>query len=320
MTNPTDAPIAHRRRRSRQLRWSAALVVLLVVASTGCIRGVTAGRRCATSDFGEGGGWVMRCERGRWVRKATTADVARALANHASYGTRTLSGPSIRIAVGGDSTGGRIAHALERFQAAHPGDIEVLDLTMDNCTLTFVAQIRHYIGESGQDMSGCGLWSFNVPQQIAAFHPDVALVFAAMMEQADQRTSLADSWHNVVDPNWAARQLDAFRQYTADLSATGATVLWADVPIMRFMVRDRPWVSDAPVRTEALNALIHVLDGERSDVEMLDYASRLNRPFGAIDTSIRPDGIHLTDAAADDMVSRWLVPLLDSRRATFPTG
>jgi hypothetical protein len=83
---------------------------------------------------------------------------------------------------------------------------------------------------------------------------------------------------------------------------------------MRFLFPKKPWISDDPARTAALNGAIAQLDAERADVERLDYASHLNRPGNAIDTSVRPDGIHLADAAADFMVSTWLIPLLVARR------
>jgi hypothetical protein len=313
----TDAPrhagAGTTRRHGRPRLVAVAALAVVALCTAGCIPNRVAGRRCSTTDWGEGGGWVMQCQRGRWIRVAPTADVAGALAAR-KIGQRTFSGPTIRIAIGGDSTGGRIAQALARFQAAHPGDIEVLDLTMDNCTITFAAQMRHYDGERGQDMRGCGLWSINVPRRVGAFHPTVSLVFLAMMEQADQRAQPTDPWTNVLNPVWRAHQLDAFRQYTTDLASTGAKVLWADVPVMRFLFPKLPWISDDPARTAALNGAIAQLDAERADVERLDYASHLDRPGGAIDTSVRPDGIHLTDAAADFMVSKWLIPLLVARR------
>lgn len=300
--------------RSRPTHHRAAVIVLAVVlvSMTSCLRGVVAGRACSTSQWGEGGGWVMRCERGRWVRKATLADVARAL--RPKVGGRTLSGPPIRVVIAGDSTAGTIARAMARFQVMHPGDLEVLSLTMDGCPITIVASARNYAGERDQDVHNCALWTFDVPDKIAAFQPDVSVVFLAMMEQADHRESVDGPWRNVLEPGWAEYQLESFRRYATALHGSGAPVLWADVPIMRFLSRALPWVSDAPARTNALNAVFRRLDAERDDVTMIDFASRLNKPYGVIDTAVRPDGIHLSSAAADQVVVQWLVPLLDARR------
>lgn len=303
--------MSHSRRLSHAL--VVAAVVITLLATPACIRGVTAGGRCRTTDWGEGRGWVMRCERGRWVRKAPVADVARALTTRVPRG-RTLSGPTIRVAVAGDSTGGTIARAAQRFAATHPGDLEVLDLTMDNCTITFVAQIRHFLGERGQSMDKCALWTIDAPRRVEQFRPDVVVVFVAMMEQADQRPSPSDPWHNVLQPEWADNQLAAFRRYQDALASTGADVLWASVPYMRFRSTSLPWVSHAPERTDALNGLLLRLDAERPDATVVNFAARLNRPGRVIDFAVRPDGIHLSDVAADEHVANWLVPLLDSRR------
>ena len=47
--------------RRRRARLVVALVVV-ALSTAGCIPNRVAGRRCTTTDWGEGGGWVMRCE------------------------------------------------------------------------------------------------------------------------------------------------------------------------------------------------------------------------------------------------------------------
>ena len=49
----------------------------LCVVATGCIKPVRAGARCRTAEWGQDrANFVLKCERGRWVRKATVAQVA----------------------------------------------------------------------------------------------------------------------------------------------------------------------------------------------------------------------------------------------------
>ena len=57
------------------------LVMALVIAisASGCVKGAKAGSRCRTTDFGDDGTYVLKCERGRWVRKATRQQVAEAV-------------------------------------------------------------------------------------------------------------------------------------------------------------------------------------------------------------------------------------------------
>ena len=95
------------------------------------------------------------------------------------------------------------------------------------------------------------------------------------------------------------------------LTATGAPVAWANAPFFKFQV-DLPWLSDNPERTVVLNQLYQQFAATHADVHLIDYASQLNRPGGVVDTSVRPDGIHMTDAAAAKLTQTWLLP--DSER------
>lgn len=228
-------------------------------------------------------------------------------------GTVGDAGPGpLRVAVAGDSTATVFAKALTRYADSHPDELAVVDLSMPGCTITRVATIRHFRGESGQDMSNCALWPLALGPRVEQFRPDVSVVFLAMMEQADQRESAGGPWHNVLQPAWAAHQLGEFDLLATGLHLTGAPSLWADVPYMKFQP-NRPWISDDDRRTDALNRVLRELDARRGDVSMIDLAGRLNRPGRRVDTDLRPDGIHLTDEAADRLVTRWLVPLLHQR-------
>lgn len=62
------------------MRVRVVLIVLAVLAATmaGCVP-AKAGARCRTSEWGDDGTYALRCEKGRWVRKATKAQVAQLL-------------------------------------------------------------------------------------------------------------------------------------------------------------------------------------------------------------------------------------------------
>lgn len=218
----------------------------------------------------------------------------------------------LRVAVTGDSTAEVFAKALGRYAEKHPAELTVLDLSMVACTITRVEKARHYEGEAGHVMSSCGQWATVIPQRVAEFDPDISLVFVAVMEQADQRPAGSNLWRNVGQPEWAAHQRSEFDVLTDQLHASGGPVLWADVPYVKFQA-DLPWVSDRPQRTDALNRLIAELVADRADVEPLALAEQLNRPDHSVDTATRPDGVHLSDAAADALVGRWLVPQIEDR-------
>ncbi len=246
-----------------------------------------------------------------------TSDAAYAGGDPTTFGpVSTVPTPTgadpLRVAVAGDSTAVVLANALQRYQVDHPVEIAVLPLGEVACTVTIVAKSRHYRGEDGSDMTSCNRWPATIPPAIEEFRPDVVVVVVGMMEQADQQLEGSTRWHNVLQPSWRRRQLADFERLADALGGTGAPILWADVPYMEFQ-EDLPWLSDDPRRTDALNALLRSLDDDRDDIELFDYAKWIGPQDGTVDTERRPDGLHLSDVAADELVTRRLVPMLLDR-------
>ncbi len=222
----------------------------------------------------------------------------------------------LRVLVTGDSTAEVMANALVSYQNSHPQALQVLNLSLPGCPITTTDLIRNYSGESGQNVTLCSGWRKTFPAQIAKFKPDVSLVFLSVMEETDQRM-FNGSWDNLLDPAYRARQESAFDALIADLSASGAKVAWADAPYFKFQV-DLPWVSDAPQRTDVLNAMYRQLVARHPGVQLLNYAVHLNKPGNVVDTSVRPDGIHMTPYAAAVLDNAWLLPLLDQDYSPHP--
>lgn len=79
-------PDKHRRGSSfegtnmRHRRLILVTAMAIAITASGCVRDVKAGSSCRTTDFGDDGTHVLKCERGRWVRKATHQQVAEAVA------------------------------------------------------------------------------------------------------------------------------------------------------------------------------------------------------------------------------------------------
>ncbi len=209
-----------------------------------------------------------------------------------------------------------MANALVAYQNAHPQALQVLNLSLPGCPITPTDLIRNYSGESGQNVRLCAGWRKTFPPQIAKFKPDVSLVFLSVMEATDQRTDTG-SWDSVLDPAYRTQQEAAFDELITELSATGAPIAWADAPYFKFQI-DLPWVSDNPQRTDALNAEFREVVARHSNVRMIDYAAQLNKPGDAVNTVIRPDGIHMTPASAESLDRAWLLPLLDRDYSPHP--
>ena len=214
----------------------------------------------------------------------------------------------LRVLVAGDSTARVMANALVAYQNAHPKALQVLDLSLPGCPITPTDLIRNYSGESGQNVSLCAGWQVTFAKQIKAFQPDVSAVFLSVMEQTDQRRQ-SGGWDNLLDPTYRAYQEGEFIKFADLLGSTGAPVVWADAPYVKFQV-DLPWLSDNPARTDQLNQMYRDIAAKDSKIVLADYASKLNKPGHVVDTSVRPDGIHMTDAWATKVATSWLIPTL----------
>jgi hypothetical protein len=220
----------------------------------------------------------------------------------------------LRIVIIGDSTAEAMAIALVNYQNANPRQIQVLNLSQSGCPFTSSSEIRYYSGDPGRDVRECSTsWRESVPNQVRAFQPDVSLVFLSLVEQADQLDATGAAWHNVLEPDWHAQQEHAFGDLVTDLEVTGAPVAWTDAPYCKFQ-QDLPWFGDDPARTDALNAVYRDLAGKEPKFSLLPYAAQLNRPDHFVDTSVRPDGVHLGVAPARALLQRWLLPELDRYR------
>ena len=215
----------------------------------------------------------------------------------------------MRVLVAGDSTGRVIANALSAYQDAHPKQLQVLDLSLVACPITPTDRIRNFVGESGQNVTLCGGWQQSFAPQIAKFKPDVSLVFLSVMEQTDQRT-VNGNWDNLLDPSYRAYQESSYDKFVSVLASTGAPVEWADVPYFTFQNNLIPWISDNPERTDELNAMYRQLAARHPNVHLLDYANHLNKPGRVDDTSVRTDGIHMSEPAAEALTRSWLLPKL----------
>ena len=91
------------------------------------------------------------------------------------------------------------------------------------------------------------------------------------------------------------------------LRSTGAVVAWADVPNYTFAahpdVRKREYFD---ARVGLLNGAVTEVTSGQLGVVPLDLAFHLDRPDGSVDLRQRPDGIHLSVAAAASAAHDWL--------------
>lgn len=310
---PSRFPSAFPSRRRHIRRGVTLLLVALLVASTSaCLPKARIGGRCRGTGFSTDAGWLLTCANGRWTKGVSVQQAAQLLAL-AQQPVPTFAGGPIRILVAGDSTAQTFSMALLRYSIRHPEVIQVVDMSLSGCPVTRVEAIRNFTGEIAQSTAHCNHWATTAAARVQEFRPDVSLVVDSLMEQSDHRMAPDLPWRNVLDPAWADYQRTEYGALADVLSSAGGAVFWADVPVMRFLDRRFPWISENPLRTAMLNQNITRFATERPGIELLHLAARLDRPGYQIDWYTRPDGIHLSPIAADIEVGAWLIPLLVQR-------
>jgi len=300
-------------------RWRAAALASLVVcllAATGCLPPAKVTGRCRGTGLATEHGWILQCQKGKWTRTVSVQQAVE-LMMLSKRPAPAMSGPPIRVLVAGDSTGNVWGASLWRYAARFPQIVQVKDVGWPGCPITRTSFTRN-LPDEWMKTTHCTSWESTLAGDVRTFRPDVSIVVESMMEQADQMPLDGSGWRNVLDPTWAEYQLRTYHEYADLLSSGGAPILWADVPVMKFYVPWMPWLSDNPARTAALNANYRRLDAARTDVELLGLAALIDRPGGAIDWYTRPDGVHISDAAADILTANWLIPLLIQRYRSTP--
>ena len=210
----------------------------------------------------------------------------------------------LRVMVIGDSTG----HVLAQGLAARP-DMDVLDATRPGCPLLHTPTARRFAGDTPRDVTFCDAEAAELPIQAKAFDPDLALVVGSF-EDAGVLLGEQPAWSEARDVvAWYRPLEEQYQSLTTSLLATGAVVVWTDLPYFTFI--DHPEVRgdqrlDARVRM--LNTAVADTTTRTLGAVTVDFASHLNAPDGSIDLAARPDGVHLSAAAVHTAVNTWFGP------------
>ena len=91
-------------------------------------------------------------------------------------------------------------------------------------------------------------------------------------------------------------------------------VVWLTCPLIDFGLTANGisphFAMSDPTRMVRFNELLREVAAERPNLRVVDFAGFLaTAPGGELDRTMRPDGVHLTDAAALQ-VAQWLGPQL----------
>ena len=231
-----------------------------------------------------------------------------------------------RNAVVGDSMANGLGQALVDW-AKNRTDVVVYNLSINGCPLTRGGTRKFPDGYMWTIDPECGWWSdpgSSRWQYATQFAPNVLFVQDGLNEVADRKLPSWPTYRHPGDPLFDTWALSEYRAMINALNGSGSmtTVIgnavcgdWANLPHWQSM-------SDVPQRIQALNTLYQTLTADGDTVA--DLSGQLC-PGGKYTTTVdgvsdaRPDGYHLSEEAANVVVSRWLGPLLLSARANSPT-
>ena len=145
----------------------------------------------------------------------------------------------------------------------------------------------------------------------AAAGAEVAIVQVGAWEVTDLRLPGDPTWRHVGDPVLDAALRAAVREVVDDLtSAAARKVLWVAGPpldVGRNAVNlPGTLPENDPVRMARFNELVREVAEDRPEVELVDLAGWLAELPESEDRRLRPDGVHFTEATAEEVFHRWL--------------
>jgi peptidoglycan/LPS O-acetylase OafA/YrhL len=222
----------------------------------------------------------------------------------------------VRIAVVGDSLAQNLAGGMLAW-AEGRDDAVVYDLTMLGCPISRGGTRRIASDGDFPVREGCRWWSDpSTPAYgyLMEFQPDVVVLQDAINEIPDRFRAAWNDYRRVGDSvfdSWIDGEYAAFFGAASDWGADRVLLLnapcvdWSGTP---------PWnqIDDGEGRRVLLNDRYDSYDGDTVTLEDLD--SQIC-PDGRFTTTVmgvedaRPDGFHLTEAAAREVATRWLGPL-----------
>lgn len=227
-----------------------------------------------------------------------------------------------RVDVFGDSTALRTAYGLPGWGMRTARLSAVVAQTRLGCSLARGGEVATF-GRTHASGAECDDWPQRWRSAVEQGRPDAVLLQIGPWDVSDRRRPGRPEFEHVGQPAYDAFLKSEMHLAVDVLSSAGARVLWLTSPTVDLQraAFPRPVTSlpaSDPDRMARLNALIGEVAAERSDVvEVIDLAAHLRSLSGdELDPTLRPDGVHLSEAASIELAT-WLGPrVIDALRDT----
>ena len=259
---------------------------------------------------------------------ATLPVAAEAAASVAATGQAAV-GPTVRVAVLGDSVAWRLGFSLEAAQPEQAYGVRLDNAAIVGCGVLATTQYRAE-GTADPMADACNpsappaaRWPALWQGALRQFRPDVALVLVGRWEVMDRL--IGGAWAHIGQPAVDAQVRAALERAVGVASSTGAYVELLTAPCFSSGEQPdgRPWPEDAPARLARFNQLVdQVAATHPSDVRVVDFGG-MACPGGRFTTTVDGvllrdgDGVHLvpTASAGAWLAARLLPPATAMGRA-----
>ena len=253
------------------------------------------------------------------VTVAATLPAAAEAAGPARIVGQAAVGPTVKVAVLGDSVAWRLGFSLQAAQPEQAYGVSIDDAAIVGCGVLRTTRYRAQ-GTADPMVAACdpaaptavrwpALWRSDLEQ----FRPDVAMVLAGRWEVMDRW--VGGKWGHIGQPAVDAEVRASLEEAVRVASSTGAYVELLTAPCFSSGEQPdgQPWPEDAPARLARYNQLVRQVAAVHPEtVRVVDFGA-LACPSGRFTTTVGGvllrdgDGVHIVPTAA---AGAWLAARL----------
>jgi hypothetical protein len=235
--------------------------------------------------------------------------------------------PPLKVAVVGDSMADGLGYGLQRW-ADEQGDVVVYDLATWGCPISRGGTRRFPDGTNLWEIDpGCSWWadaSSDRTHALVQFNPDIIVIEDGLNEAADRRLPSWSNWRHTGQPEFDSWLVDEYTAAFNTFTGNRAKLIFLNAPCADWLQMDGVWAeyqdnSDGDTRIASLNRTTQALSVTGASLGDLNAHLCPSGKFtNTVDgvSNARPDGYHLSDAAAVAVARKWLGPLVLSNRPT----
>jgi hypothetical protein len=220
----------------------------------------------------------------------------------------------VRITVVGDSTADALGQGLLDW-GTNTGRAVVSNRTISGCGLIRPGSMRFGAKTQGGEVpEGCRNWAQRWPPQLAEDSAEVVLTTVSPWEWIPRRwQGSGGGWLVPTDAPYRQLLAQEFADATAVLTAGGRHVVWVTAAPINpgwGTVKDSDPAKDDAQRRVANDVLRQVMAG-KPGVTVVDLAAWVEaNPAVANDHDLRPDGVHWSRGAAEQVIELVVAPAL----------